>query len=195
MTIRRIICVYLLAYTVLAAGDLGSTLLGEAGGATEFNPALGEADGLNIARFVWLSLVFGALSAGMLAWALARGGRADAAYMRAPWRASISWLFYLNPFAASNQPRSIFHWVAIPVSLLFVRAFAICNNLAIAFGVPDILTPIAHAVGQLVPEKLAYVSVVTIVMAPFWIGALYLTPHLLRTGNRAGGAGAAYAAA
>lgn len=185
MAIRRISYIYGALYVALAAADLGSTLLGQETGAREFNPAVADANRIDIARFVVLNALFGIVVVGMLNWALAHGGHAKPGYIRAPWRASLSWLTYANPFASRNQPKSVFHWLAIPISLLFVRAFAVGNNLAIAFGIPDVLTPVAHWVANQVPKSLVYPAVVTLLVAPFWLAGLYLVPRLLRWGNGA----------
>ena len=184
MNIRTIISIYVLLYAVLAAGDLGSTLLGHTSGASEFNPVMQEGDRIDVGRFIWVNTLVGAVSAAMLGWALARAERADPRYVRSPWKASLSWLTYLNPFARENQPKAVFHWVAIPVSLLFVRFFAILNNLAITYDIPDVLTPIASWLDGSLPEKIVYLAVATILMAPFWIGTLYLVPLLLAASEK-----------
>lgn len=180
MSMRRTISVYVLLYGVLAAADLGSTLLGHSlADAAEFNPVMAKDSQLDVRRFIALNVVIGAVCTAMLIWALGRGERVEPTYMRSPWRAALTWLTYMNPFAARNVSKAVFHWIAIPISLLLVRAFAVGNNLLISFQLPDVLTPLTRWIMPIVPSALVYPIVATILMAPFWIGSLYLVRRVL----------------
>lgn len=180
MRAYKIAVAYGLLFIALAAADVGSTLLGHATGATEFNPTVASEGRINVGRFVLLNAVMGAGLVGMLAWALANHRHAEPLYMVSPWRAALSWLTYLNPFSARNRPRAVFHWIATAISIVLVRAFAIINNLAIASDVTDILTPIARFISRVAGGDFAYVLTATVIIIPFWIGSLYATPVVLR---------------
>lgn len=179
MNIRRILIAYSVLFALLAAADLGSTLLGHQAGAREFNPSMADGARIQATRFIWANLLVGGLVVAMLGWALKNRAHVEPAYLQRPWRAALSWLTYLNPFAPSNRPRAIFHWTAVAISLMLVRAFAIGNNLAIAHELPDALTPIALAVDRRLDGVAVYLVTSTLLMAPFWIASLYLTRQLL----------------
>ncbi|SMF61121.1 hypothetical protein [Allosphingosinicella indica] len=182
MHVRLYIVIYASLFALLALADLTSSLLGHwLAGATEFNPALAVSGRIDVERFVGLNALLGMVTVGMFGWAMARAERADPSYLAAPWKAALSWLTYLNPFKPANQPRAVFHWIAIAISLLMVRTMAVANNLAIAFELQDLLTPLSAAVAALAPSNLVYMLVVTILVAPFWLISLYMVPHLLKT--------------
>lgn len=176
---RNIIGLYALAFAILALGDLGSTLLGHRVGAREFNPAMAAGVRIDVARFLVVNSVAGVLLTAMFGWALARSSQAERSYLARPWRAALSWITYINPFSARNQARAVFHWAAMAISLLLVRAVVVLNNLAIASRQPDLLTPLVRAVGSYVTDSLLYVVSATILITPFWLVSLYATRLLL----------------
>jgi hypothetical protein len=188
MTVRRIVSIYLLLFALSALADLGSTLLGHAAGAVEFNPAVGGGGQIDVARFAALNLVAAALIGGMLGWGLTRRAVVDPRYMQAPLAGALTWLTYLNPFSDRNAPRAVFHWVAIAISLLLVRLAAVLNNLLITSGLPDAITPLARLAALQPSEALVYPLAATAFIAPFWVISLYLVPRLLALPDRRGAA-------
>jgi len=179
---RMLVALYVALYLMLTFADAWSTALGLAAGGREFNHHVAAEGGLAIrwGQFMALNaLVLGATAA-MFGWSLARVDRIDPRYLREPWRASLNWMLYLNPFSARNQPRSVLHYLAGPVGLLAAKAIATGNNLLIAHDVPDVVTPIARAVLAQVDGVAGYWVVIFVVFTPSWIASLYATAALLR---------------
>jgi hypothetical protein len=177
-----LVALYAAFYLMLTFADAWSTALGLAAGGQEFNHHVAAEGGLAIrwGQFMALNaLVLGATAA-MFGWSLARVDRIDPRYLREPWRASLNWMLYLNPFSARNQPRSVLHYLVGPVGLLAAKAIATGNNLLIAHDVPDVVTPIARAVLAQVDGVAGYWVVIFVVFTPSWIASLYATAALLR---------------
>jgi hypothetical protein len=179
---RMLVALYVALYLLLTLTDAWSTALGLSAGAREFNHHVSAEGGMAMqwGRFMAINaLVLGATAA-MFAWALARIERIDPRYLREPWRASLNWLLYLNPFSVRNQPRSVLHYIAGPLGLLAAKAVATANNLLIAHDLPDVVTPIAHAVLAQVDGVAGYWVVIFVVFTPSWVASLYVTAAWLR---------------
>lgn len=179
---RMLLALYVALYLMMTFADAWSTALGLSAGAREFNHHVSAEGGLAVrwGRFLLLNaLVLGATAA-MFAWALSRVDRIDPRYLREPWRASMNWLLYLNPFSVRNQPRSVLHYLAGPLCLLAAKAFATANNLLIAYDLPDVVTPIARAVLGQIDDVAGYWVVIFIVFTPAWVASLYATAAWLR---------------
>lgn len=179
---RMLVALYAALYLMLTFADAWSTALGMSAGGREFNHHVATDGGVAVqwGRFMLLNALVLGLTAAMLGWALARVDRIDPRYLREPWRASMNWLLYLNPFPARNQPRAVLHYIAGAVALLAAKAIAAGNNLLIAHDVPDVVTPIARAVLAQVDGVAGYWIVIFIVFTPAWIASLYATAALLR---------------
>lgn len=179
---RMLVALYVALYLALTFADAWSTALGLAAGGREFNHHVAAEGGLALVwgRFMAINALLLAAMAAMFAWSLARVDRIDPRYLREPWRASLNWATYLNPFSARNQPRSVLHYLAGPVALLAAKVVASGNNLLIAHDVPDVITPIANAVLAQVDGVAGYWVVIFIVFMPSWVASLYATAALLR---------------
>lgn len=179
---RMLVALYAALYLMLTCADAWSTALGMSAGGREFNHHVATDGGVAVqwGRFMLLNALVLGLMAPMLGWALARVDRIDPRYLREPWRASMNWLLYLNPFPARNQPRAVLHYIAGAVALLAAKAIAAGNNLLIAHDVPDVVTPIARAVLAQVDGVAGYWIVIFVVFTPAWIASLYATAALLR---------------
>lgn len=179
---RMLVTLYAALYLMLTFADAWSTALGIAAGGREFNHHVAADGGATVqwGRFMLLNAAALGLTAAMLGWALARVDRIDPRYLREPWRASLNWLLYLNPFSARNQPRAVLHYIAGAVALLAGKAIAVGNNLLIAHDVPDVVTPIARAVLAQVDGVAGYWIVIFVVFTPTWVASLYATAALLR---------------
>lgn len=183
---RLLIMLYVALYVMLTLTDAWTTALGLSAGAREFNHHVSSDNGLTVrwGVFALVNALVLAATAAIFGWALARIDRIDPRYLREPWRASMNWLLYLNPFSARNQPRSVLHYVALPLALLAAKAVASTNNLLIAFHLPDVVTPIAHAVLEKVDGVAGYWAVIFIVGTPSWVASLYATAAWLRRRNQ-----------
>lgn len=179
---RMLVALYVALYLMLTFADAWSTALGLAAGGREFNHHVSAEGGVAMrwGQFMALNAVVLGVTAAMFGWSLARVDRIDLRYLREPWRASLNWMLYLNPFSARNQPRSVLHYLAGPVGLLAAKAVATGNNLLIAHDVPDVVTPIARAVLAQVDGVAGYWVVIFVVFTPSWIASLYATAALLR---------------
>ncbi|MEY2624725.1 MAG: hypothetical protein RL412_500 [Pseudomonadota bacterium] len=180
----RIVSIYVCAFILLTAADVGTTLWASSIGAgQEFNHAVATPEGLlAVERILLINGAMLLFTAGMLVWALRNADRIDPRYLARPERAVFNY-FYLNPFSSKNIPKSVLHYLALPLVMLIFKAFASMNNTLIGFNVPDLVTPLAIEVQSLVGEgPAAFWVVIFILFHPMWWLALRITAFAARRG-------------
>jgi hypothetical protein len=180
----RIVSMYVCAFILLTAADVGTTLWASSIGAgQEFNHAVATPEGLlAVERMLLINGAMLLFTAGMLVWALRNADRIDPRYLARPERAVFNY-FYLNPFSSKNIPKSVLHYLALPLVILIFKAFASMNNTLIGFNVPDLVTPLAIEVQSLVGEgPAAFWVVIFILFHPMWWLALRITASAARRG-------------
>ena len=180
----RIVSIYVCAFILLTAADVGTTLWASSIGAgQEFNNAVATPEGLlAVERILLINGAMLLFTAGMLVWALRNADRIDPRYLARPERAVFNY-FYLNPFSSKNIPKSVLHYLALPLVMLIFKAFASMNNTLIGFNVPDLVTPLAIEVQSLVGEgPAAFWVVIFILFHPMWWLALRITAFAARRG-------------
>jgi len=181
----RIVLIYVGAFILLTATDVGTTLWASSIGAgQEFNHAVATPEGLlAIERMLLINGAMVLFTSGMLVWALRNTDRIDPSYLARPERAVFNY-FYLNPFSQKNMPRSVLHYLALPLVMLMFKAFASMNNTLIGHKVPDLVTPLAIEVQSLVGEgPAAFWVVIFILFHPMWWLALRITASTVRRGH------------
>jgi hypothetical protein len=143
----RIVFLYVAAFILLTATDVGTTLWATSIGAgQEFNHTVATPEGLlALERMLLINGAVLLFTAGMLIWAVRNVDRIDPVYLARPERAVFNYL-YLNPFSLKNMPKSVLHYLAVPLVLVIFKAFASLNNTLIASSVPDLVTPLAREV-------------------------------------------------
>jgi hypothetical protein len=178
---------FMVAYAILTATDAASTLQGiDSGVAQEANPHVGgEPGAFELGRFLWINGAMLLVLTGMLVWSLGSRDRIDPRYLDRPRLAFWNWV-YLNPFSARTVPRSAFHCIANPICILGLKGLATVNNLLIAKGLPDPITPLAHGIQGLAPGWLAYWILIFLLWLPFWWPSLAIAAWFLRSGQRTG---------
>ena len=184
----RIVFLYLGAFILLTAADVGTTLWASSIGAgQEFNHAVATPEGLlAVERMLLINGAMLLFTAGMLVWALRNTDRIDPRYLARPEHAVFNYL-YLNPFSSKNMPKSVLHYLALPLVMLIFKAFASINNTLIGLKVPDLVTPLAIEVHSHVGEgPLAFWVVIFILFHPRWWLALRITAAAVRRGRIAG---------
>lgn len=180
-SVHKIVAVYVTCYLLATLADAASTAAAMQSGAGEFNPHVADEAGLlHRFRFLIVNALILAFTSAMLAWAWNRRDRIDARLLHAPWRGLYDWATYLNPFSARNIPKSALHYMAAAPALLALKLFATVNNTLIHAGIPDVVTPLSHAVLARFDGTLAFWIVIFILWQPFWLGALYAVTRLLR---------------
>ena len=181
----RIVLIYVGAFILLTATDVGTTLWASSMGAgQEFNHAVATPEGLlAVERMLLINAAVLLFTAGMLVWALRNADRIDPSYLARPERAVFNY-FYLNPFSLKNMPKSVLHYLALPLVMLIFKAFASVNNTLIGFNVPDLATPLAIGVQRYVGEgPAAFWVVIFILFHPMWWIALRITAAAVRRGR------------
>jgi hypothetical protein len=178
---------FMVAYAILTGTDAASTLQGiDSGVAQEANPHVGgEPGAFELGRFLWINGAMLLVLTGMLVWSLGSRDRIDPRYLDRPRLAFWNWV-YLNPFSARTVPRSAFHCIANPICILGLKGLATVNNLLIAKGLPDPITPLAHGIQGLAPGWLAYWILIFLLWLPFWWPSLAIAAWFLRSGQRTG---------
>ena len=179
----RIVLIYVGAFVLLTATDVGTTLWASSMGAgQEFNHAVATPEGLlAVERMLLINAAMLLFTAGMLFWALRNADRIDPRYLARPERAVFNYFLYLNPFSQKNMPRSVLHYLALPLVMLMFKAFASMNNTLIGLKVPDLVTPLAIEVQSLVGEgPAAFWVVIFILFHPMWWLALRITAATVR---------------
>lgn len=178
----RIVFFYIVVFSALTATDIGSTLWATAmGQGQEFNHAVATGDGqLHIERMLMINGGVLLFTVVMLIWALRNRHRIDPKYLEWPERAVFNY-FYLNPFSEKIMPKSVLHYSALPLVILFFKAFASINNSLIALDSPDLATPLAmEVVSRTGPGPIAYWIVIFILFHPMWWIALRIVAWALR---------------
>jgi hypothetical protein len=178
----RIVLLYLGAFVLLTATDVGTTLWATATGAgQEFNHTVATPEGLlAMERMLLINGAVLIFTAGMLVWALRNVDRIDPGYLARPERAVFNYL-YLNPFSSKNMPKSVLHYLALPLVMVIFKAFASVNNTLIGFDVPDLVTPLAREVHRHFGEgPAAFWVVIFILFHPMWWLALRITAAAVR---------------
>jgi hypothetical protein len=181
----RIVSIYVCAFILLTATDIGTTLWASSiGAAQEFNHAVATPEGLlAVERMLLINGAMLLFTAGMLVWALRNADRIAPRYLARPERAVFNY-FYLNPFSLKNMPKSVLHYLALPLVMLIFKAFASVNNTLIGFNVPDLATPLAIWVQRYVGEgPAAFWVVIFILFHPMWWIALRITAAAVRRGR------------
>ena len=181
----RIVLIYIVAFAALTATDIGSTLWATAvGQGQEFNHAVATDDGLlHVERLLIINGAVLLFTVVMLIWALRNRRRVDPRYLEWPERAVFNY-FYLNPFSAKNMPKSVLHYMALALVILFFKVFVSINNSLIALNIPDLATPLAMAVTKFVGAGVAaYWIVIFILFHPMWWIALRIVAGALRDGD------------
>jgi hypothetical protein len=178
---------FMVAYAILTGTDAASTLQGiDSGVAQEANPHVGgEPGAFELGRFLWINGAMLLVLTGMLVWSLGSRDRIDPRYLDRPGLAFWNWV-YLNPFSARTVPRSAFHYIANPICILGLKGLATVNNLLIAKGIPDPITPLAHGIHGFAPGWLAYWILIFLLWLPFWWPSLAIAAWFLRSGQRTG---------
>jgi hypothetical protein len=183
----RIVFLYVAAFILLTATDVGTTLWATSIGAgQEFNHTVATPEGLlALERMLLINGAVLLFTSGMLIWAVRNVDRIDPGYLARPERAVFNYL-YLNPFSRKNMPKSVLHYLALPLVLLVFKAFASLNNTLIASSVPDLVTPLAREVHRHVGEgPMAFWLVIVILFHPMWWLALRITAAAVRRGRLA----------
>jgi hypothetical protein len=173
------------AFILLTATDIGTTLWASSIGAgQEFNHAIATPEGLlAVERMLLINGAMLIFTAGMLVWALRNADRIAPRYLARPERAVFNY-FYLNPFSLKNMPKSVLHYLALPLVMLIFKAFASVNNTLIGFNVPDLATPLAIGVQRYIGEgPAAFWVVIFILFHPMWWIALRITAAAVRRGR------------
>jgi hypothetical protein len=185
---HRIVLVYALAYLGLTATDILSTLWATGGSAgVEFNASVADGSGgMHVGRMIAINLAMLIFTSGMLEWALRQRHRIDPRYLERPERALFNWL-YLNPFAPKRVPVSALHYLALAPTMLGMKLLASANNSLIGAGIPDLVTPLAHAVTRVLPGTAGYWAVIFILFMPFWWLSLRLVAQWLRADRASAG--------
>ncbi len=180
---------FILAYLVLTATDAASTLLGiRSGLAQESNPHVGEQSGsFDLDRFLCMNGAVLLVLTGMLVWSFRSRDSIDPRYLGRP-RLAFWNFIYLNPFAQRNIPRSAFHYIATPICILGMKGLATVNNLLIAKGTPDPITPLAHWIHGIAPGWLAFWMLIFVLWLPCWWPSLAIAAWFLRNGRQTGNA-------
>lgn len=181
----RTVSIYVCAFILLTATDIGTTLWASSIGAgQEFNHAIATPEGLlAVERMLLINGAMLIFTAGMLVWALRNADRIAPRYLARPERAVFNY-FYLNPFSLKNMPKSVLHYLALPLVMLIFKAFASVNNTLIGFNVPDLATPLAIGVQRYVGEgPAAFWVVIFILFHPMWWIALRITAAAVRRGR------------
>ncbi len=181
----RTVSIYVCAFILLTATDIGTTLWASSIGAgQEFNHAIATPEGLlAVERMLLINAAMLLFTAGMLFWALRNADRIDPRYLARPERAVFNY-FYLNPFSLKNMPKSVLHYLALPLVMLIFKAFASVNNTLIGFNVPDLATPLAIGVQRYIGEgPAAFWVVIFILFHPMWWIALRITAAAVRRGR------------
>jgi len=181
----RIVFIYVGAFILFTATDIGTTLWASSIGAgQEFNHVVATPEGLlAVERMLLINGAMLIFTAGMLVWALRNADRIDPRYLARPERAVFNYL-YVNPFSQRNMPRSVLHYLALPLVMLIFKVFASVNNTLIGFNVPDLATPLAIEVQRHVGEgPAAFWVVIFILFHPMWWIALRVTAAAVRRGR------------
>lgn len=181
----RIVLIYVGAFILLTATDVGTTLWASSIGAgQEFNHSVATPEGLlAIERMLFINAAVLIFTAGMLVWALRNADRIDHRYLARPERAAFNY-FYLNPFSTKNMPKSALHYLALPLVMLIFKTFASMNNALIGFNVPDLVTPLAIEVQRHVGTgPAAFWVVIFILFHPMWWLALRITAAAVQRGR------------
>jgi len=189
MSTVSLIAIYIISFGILTAADVASTFWATHGaGGEEFNPVVATDTGhLHLERLLALNGVVLLCTAGMLAWALGRLDRIDPRYLEKPERAMFNYL-YFNPFSKKIMPKSIFHFLAVPPTILGMKALAAFNNSLIGLGVPDLISPLAYLSQSLVGRDWAYWPVIFVLFHLIWWPALHLTAGFVRSPRAPAGA-------
>lgn len=181
LSVRAIVVLYVALYVAATSADALSTLAGLRAGGAEFNPHVADAaQAVQWTRFLGLNALVLLATTLMLGWAWARRDRIDAGRLEAPWRGLYECYTYLNPFADRNVPRSALHLVATAPAIIGCKLFVAANNLLVANGVPDPLTPVAHWLSGRLDDAVAYWCLIVLLWQPFWAASLYATAAALR---------------
>jgi hypothetical protein len=185
---HRFVLSYALAYIALTGTDIASTLFATAAGSgMEMNASVADGSGgLHLGRMLAINAAMLLFTGGMLEWALRRRQRIDPRYLARPECGLFNWI-YLNPFAAKRVPTSAFHYLALAPTMLAMKLFASANNSLIGAGIPDVVTPLAHAVTRVVPGTAGYWVVIFILFMPFWWLSLRLAARWLRSAQAPSG--------
>lgn len=181
----RIVSIYVCAFILLTATDIGTTLWASSiGAAQEFNHAVATPEGLlAVERMLLINGAMLLFTSGMLVWALRNADRIDPRYLARPERAMFNY-FYLNPFSLKNMPKSVLHYLALPLVMLIFKSFASVNNTLIGVNAPDLATPLAIEVQRHVGEgPAAFWVVIFILFHPMWWIALRITAAAVRRGR------------
>lgn len=181
MSTTSLIAIYTITFGVLTAADVVSTFWATHGGeGQEFNPVVAtDAGHLHLERLLTLNGVVFLLTAGMFAWALGRLDRIDQRYLETPERAMFNY-FYFNPFSPKIMPKSVLHFLAVPPTIIGMKALAAFNNSLIALGVPDLITPLAKLSHAAVGAEWAYWPVIIVLFHIIWWPALRLSAGFVR---------------
>lgn len=168
-------------YAALTATDAASTLLAlRSGRGREANPhvACGE-QGLDLERFLWINGLLFLFLLGMLIWSILSRHRVDPVYRERPLQAFWNWL-YLNPFSDRNTPKAAFQYLAVALLALGFKLLGTGNNLLIASGLQDLLTPVAGVVFRWVPGTPGYWLLIFLLFLPLWWVSLVCAGFLSR---------------
>lgn len=181
---RWVVVGWTVAYAVLTTTDAASTLLAlRSGKGREANPHVaGGEQGFDLERFLWINGLMFLFLLGMLIWSILSRHRVNPVYCERPLRAFWNWL-YLNPFSDRNVPKSAFHYLAGALLVLGFKLLATSNNLLIASGSQDLLTPIARVVFRWVPGTLGYWVLIFLLFLPLWWASLLCAGFLSRRWN------------
>ena len=178
---RTFVVGWSIGFAALTFTDAASTLLAlRSGTGQEANPHVATAGlGFDLQRFLWINGLVYLFLLGMLIWAIRSRSKVDPLYREHPLRAFWNWL-YLNPFSQRNVSRAAFHYLATAPLMLAFKMFATGNNLLIANGLPDLITPVARLVYQWIPGALGYWGLIFLLFLPLWWVSLLLAGFVSR---------------
>ena len=178
----RITLIFSILFLLFTFGDAWSTNYAlQAGFGQEFNPLVEDGNGRMIEYKFWIiNIITLGISTFMLEWAIRNREYVGEKYLKNPLRASLNWT-YLNPFSKKNKPKAIMHWPAMAIGFIFIKPFAIFNNLNIAQDRSGFLDAAIIWFGQYLEGGLLYFVVISLVILPLWIISLYMVAYMINT--------------
>lgn len=182
----RITLIFFSLYMLLTVGDAWSTntVLELNENVQEFNAVMADESGhINNIRFWVINVLFGLGAAIMLDWSIRNRKYASEAYLRNPLNAIFSFFVYLNPFSKRNKPKAVMHYPAMALGLIFIKPFAIANNLSIGNGGKGYLYEAAMWLSQYFEGGILYLTAISFVILPLWTINLYMVAYVLKKTN------------
>lgn len=181
----RIISIYAALYFALTFGDAFSTMFAQSGGVGgEFNPHAQNGEGLfHLSKFWLMNIIAFMILSPMLYWGVSHRQGISVKYLRQPLLAAYK-VFYLNPFAKHVRSLSAFHFIAVAVTMLLVKAFATISNINAGINQVSFADGLVVFFRQFFDGHLLYWAVMTSIILPFWLIALYVSAFFLKRDSK-----------